>query len=85
MCFDIIVKTADDKGTCVFPFQYKNNIYHDCTLVDGSRPWCAVTENYDVDKKYGYCEVITKQPGCKGTLAVETHLWGHPWVKQGQI
>ena len=34
---------------CVFPFTYKNKVYHDCTTVDfGDTYWCAITSNYDI-------------------------------------
>ena len=40
---------------CVFPFKYKGKTYDSCTFVGGSKPWCALTSDYDADGKYGYC------------------------------
>ncbi|KAL9988897.1 hypothetical protein ACROYT_G003389, partial [Oculina patagonica] len=30
-------------------------MYTTCTTQDETRPWCATTYNYDVDKQWGYC------------------------------
>ena len=46
---------------CSFPFIYKGKQYNECTTVDAARvglislPWCAVTPNYDRDRKRGIC------------------------------
>lgn len=47
---------------CVFPFIYKGEVYNSCTTKDtdtkgrfNQDPWCAVTSNYDRDKKRGLC------------------------------
>ncbi|XP_040009672.1 matrix metalloproteinase-9 [Xiphias gladius] len=42
---------------CVFPFVFLGNEYDSCTTEgrsDGYR-WCATTDNFDKDKKYGFC------------------------------
>ncbi|KAM4722162.1 72 kDa type IV collagenase [Rhinophrynus dorsalis] len=47
---------ADGKP-CKFPFKFLGNTYDSCTTegrTDGYR-WCATTEDYDKDKKYGFC------------------------------
>ena len=50
--------TLTEKGeSCAFPFKYKEKTYHSCTLVDSPKLWCAITQNYDTDKKWGYCYV----------------------------
>ncbi|XP_077408147.1 cation-independent mannose-6-phosphate receptor [Vanacampus margaritifer] len=48
-----------DKGeACVFPFTSMKRSYTQCTTDDRTdgRKWCATTDNYDQDKKWGYCE-----------------------------
>lgn len=43
---------------CIFPFLFQKNEYWDCTT-DGrgdGRLWCATTYDYDLDKKWGFCE-----------------------------
>lgn len=40
---------------CHFPFVYKGTIHPTCTTHDASKPWCATTYNYDIDKQWGYC------------------------------
>lgn len=42
---------------CKFPFTFQGEKYDGCTTAgrsDGYR-WCATTENYDVDKSFGFC------------------------------
>uniref|UniRef100_A0A8D2J9Z2 Fibronectin type-II domain-containing protein n=1 Tax=Varanus komodoensis TaxID=61221 RepID=A0A8D2J9Z2_VARKO len=48
---------------CSFPFIYKGKSYSTCTtegLRDG-KWWCASTSNYDVDKKWMYCNVTGRR------------------------
>uniref|UniRef100_A0A8D3CIG2 Fibronectin type-II domain-containing protein n=1 Tax=Scophthalmus maximus TaxID=52904 RepID=A0A8D3CIG2_SCOMX len=43
---------------CVFPFLFQRKEYIDCTT-DGrgdGRMWCATTYDYDLEKKWGFCE-----------------------------
>lgn len=42
-----------DGGCCVFPFLYQGR-RHDSCVFDGQL-WCAITENYDIDKMGGFC------------------------------
>ncbi|XP_063003578.1 matrix metalloproteinase-9 [Elgaria multicarinata webbii] len=46
-----------DGEKCAFPFVFSGKSYDACTTEgrdDGYR-WCATTENFDRDKKYGFC------------------------------
>ncbi|XP_054573755.1 coagulation factor XII [Eptesicus fuscus] len=42
---------------CYFPFQFRRQLYHQCTRRGrlGIRPWCATTPNFDQDKRWAYC------------------------------
>ncbi|KAM8728032.1 macrophage mannose receptor 1-like isoform 2-T2 [Acanthopagrus schlegelii] len=46
---------------CMFPFQYHDQWYSDCTTVDSSekRLWCAVETKYQTER-WGYCPVTSK-------------------------
>uniref|UniRef100_A0A8D2J154 Fibronectin type-II domain-containing protein n=1 Tax=Varanus komodoensis TaxID=61221 RepID=A0A8D2J154_VARKO len=54
-CADI---NASPKGPCVFPFIYNLTSYSSCTTdgISNMRPWCSLTENYDADLQWTYCE-----------------------------
>uniref|UniRef100_A0A3Q3FFL5 Fibronectin type-II domain-containing protein n=1 Tax=Labrus bergylta TaxID=56723 RepID=A0A3Q3FFL5_9LABR len=43
---------------CMFPFQYKDQWYSDCTTTDspGNQLWCAVETKYQ-SERWGYCPV----------------------------
>ncbi|XP_051884144.1 lymphocyte antigen 75 [Pristis pectinata] len=53
------VYTTDGTGygrPCLFPFKYKKNWYYECTTEgNGAEEWCATTDNYDRDRKWGKC------------------------------
>ena len=44
-----------DGAPCVFPFTYKGATYSKCTDVNDDELWCATTNNYDKDGKWGVC------------------------------
>ncbi|EMP36986.1 Macrophage mannose receptor 1, partial [Chelonia mydas] len=47
---------------CVFPFKFDRKWYAECT--DAGRSdgwlWCGTTDNFDADKKYGFCPLKFK-------------------------
>ncbi|XP_051469304.1 cation-independent mannose-6-phosphate receptor isoform X1 [Apus apus] len=48
--------TVTEKGElCVFPFKYKGKTYEKCITEEKNKPWCATTENYQGDGKWGFC------------------------------
>ncbi|XP_030153214.1 binder of sperm protein homolog 1 [Lynx canadensis] len=50
--------SEEDFGNCVFPFWYRRLIYRECTE-DGDafgRKWCSLTQNYNKDKVWKYCD-----------------------------
>ncbi|XP_048587434.1 uncharacterized protein LOC116607202 isoform X2 [Nematostella vectensis] len=40
---------------CKFPFVYKGITMHRCTREEKNFRWCATTQDYDKDKKWGFC------------------------------
>ncbi|XP_078234151.1 epididymal sperm-binding protein 1 [Pogona vitticeps] len=58
--------------TCAFPFIYKGNFYSTCTtegMSDGKH-WCATTSNYDLDKRWMYCNITGPDPSIEGPSCV---------------
>lgn len=48
--------SVTEKGElCVIPFKYKGKTYETCITEEKNRPWCATTENYQGDGKWGFC------------------------------
>jgi len=46
-----------NRDCCVFPFTYNGKLYRACTDDDSQiGKWCATTDNFDRDRKYGFCE-----------------------------
>lgn len=55
-----------DGQPCKFPFRFQGTSYDGCTTegrTDGYR-WCGTTEDYDRDKKYGFCP---ETGGCRAS------------------
>lgn len=48
-------KRTTSRYCCAFPFRYKGRRYNSCTSKNHKRPWCAITHNYDRDRKWGNC------------------------------
>uniref|UniRef100_A0A4W4G3A2 Insulin-like growth factor 2 receptor n=1 Tax=Electrophorus electricus TaxID=8005 RepID=A0A4W4G3A2_ELEEL len=50
-----------DGDVCVFPFINMGKSYSECLPKAGSngRKWCAITSNYDKDRKWGFCSNVT--------------------------
>ena len=47
-----------DNDCCVFPFVYHGKTYNSCTRVNraDNRLWCATTDSWDRDGKWGDCK-----------------------------
>lgn len=43
---------------CIFPFIYNSKAYYECTRDGRDNFWCATTDNYDRDMKWGYCSCM---------------------------
>lgn len=59
VCLTVLFTLAGNAegAPCKFPFTFQGEQYDGCTTSgrdDGYR-WCATTENYDVDKSFGFC------------------------------
>lgn len=48
--------TQGDK--CHFPFEYRGVTYSECTRTFYGLPWCATSDNYELDKEWGYCDAV---------------------------
>ncbi|KAM5297455.1 binder of sperm protein homolog 1-like [Glossophaga mutica] len=50
--------SEDDMAKCVFPFWYRRMIYWKCTEDSeaSGRRWCSLTQNYNKDKIWKYCD-----------------------------
>uniref|UniRef100_A0A671PU98 Phospholipase A2 receptor 1 n=1 Tax=Sinocyclocheilus anshuiensis TaxID=1608454 RepID=A0A671PU98_9TELE len=60
---DIHTLQGNSRGmTCSIPFKYKNKWFWDCTSEsrEDRHLWCATTNHYDQDEKWGFCP----SPGC---------------------
>jgi hypothetical protein len=42
---------------CAIPFLYGGKWQEDCVQGE-KKKWCGTTENYDKDKKWGYCQKV---------------------------
>ncbi|XP_039605440.1 epididymal sperm-binding protein 1-like [Polypterus senegalus] len=51
-------------SSCVFPFIYKGQTYHSCTMTDSSSLWCATTSNYDKDGRLTTCSITGIEASC---------------------
>ncbi|XP_013382171.1 mucin-2 [Lingula anatina] len=60
---------------CAFPFQYKGSNVTQCIVSGHSEPWCAVTENFDRDGKWGNCHPSMLNRFCKNALP-DCYLYG---------
>ncbi|XP_070781683.1 cation-independent mannose-6-phosphate receptor [Enoplosus armatus] len=52
---------TNEGEVCVFPFTLMKKSYTECTndeRTDG-RKWCATTDNYDTDRKWGFCSAAS--------------------------
>ena len=47
-----------DLAKCVFPFWYRRMIYWECTEDSEAfgRKWCSLTQNYNKEKVWKYCD-----------------------------
>ncbi|XP_053119943.1 uncharacterized protein LOC128330723 [Hemicordylus capensis] len=69
-----------ESPSCIFPFIYNGKSFSTCTregMSDGSF-WCATTSNYDVDKKWAYCNVTGPD------MSVETPRCVFPFIYNGK-
>ncbi|XP_040411607.1 hepatocyte growth factor activator [Cygnus olor] len=53
---------TEDGNLCKFPFRYGGRLYHSClSNVFSRKKWCSTTHNYDRDRKWGYCKLLSKE------------------------
>ncbi|XP_045712170.1 binder of sperm protein homolog 1 [Phyllostomus hastatus] len=50
--------SEEDMAKCMFPFWFRRMIYWECTEDSEAtgRPWCSLTQNYNKDKVWKYCD-----------------------------
>lgn len=41
---------------CVLPFLYEGQLVYSCIRDNHNQPWCATTDNYDIDKLWDNCQ-----------------------------
>ena len=71
----------DHNAPCVFPFYYDGKNYTSCTYKDCKHnlPWCATTNNYDRDKKWGHCQTDKDVTDC-----IDLHSRCGTWAMDGE-
>jgi len=45
-----------ENANCKFPFFYDGRLWEECTVKNTNTPWCSTTDNFDIDKKWGFCK-----------------------------
>lgn len=59
LCFAVLFTVGGngDGQPCKFPFIFQDETYDECTTAgrDDKFRWCSTTDNYDSDKKFGFC------------------------------
>uniref|UniRef100_A0A670JL49 Fibronectin type-II domain-containing protein n=1 Tax=Podarcis muralis TaxID=64176 RepID=A0A670JL49_PODMU len=64
---DIFLDISKEAPKCAFPFIFEGKLYMNCTASgrNDGKLWCSTTSNYDVDKKWMFCEDSGKEsPSC---------------------
>ena len=56
-CLDFTTGGNARGARCHFPFMYRAKFYNSCMYGNATNLWCATTNSYDADKKWGYCRV----------------------------
>ena len=54
-CVKAIDAKTKNSACCVLPFIYKGVQYETCTDENHNQPWCSLTENFDLEEKWGDC------------------------------
>ncbi|XP_064639554.1 zonadhesin-like [Lineus longissimus] len=60
---------------CVIPFLFGGKWQEDCVPGANNKKWCGTTENYDQDKKWGYCSAACR------TSAGLVKMAGDAWTE----
>lgn len=47
---------------CTIPFKYDNQWFHECTSTgrEDGHLWCATTQDYGKDERWGFCPIKSK-------------------------
>lgn len=50
---------------CTIPFKYDNQWFHECTSTgrEDGHLWCATTQDYGKDERWGFCPIKSKSGG----------------------
>jgi hypothetical protein len=59
---------------CTFPFIYRRRRYSQCIRDYHVRLWCAITDNYDKDRAWGDCLILTPQRYRRGNKKPKTFI-----------
>ena len=60
-CVKATETDSKNASCCVLPFIFKGVQYEMCTDEEHNQPWCSLTENFDVDGKWGVCVGMKKR------------------------
>ncbi|KAJ8352230.1 hypothetical protein SKAU_G00237060 [Synaphobranchus kaupii] len=63
--YQVVFTTSGNSlgAPCDFPFRYNGTWYHGCMPTDDGNSWCSTTEDFDTDRKFGYC--LKYEEGCE--------------------
>ena len=57
-CVPVPTISGSEPGkACNFPFKYHRKTHYKCVGDEGGYFWCGLTDDYDTDRQFGYCNM----------------------------